>query len=1027
VQVVRQVRVRVLGPLEVLHDGVPVGPAGARRRALVAVLALRVNEVVPVADLVEGLWGAAPPATATGIVQTYVSTWRKVLGEHLETVGGGYRLRLRAPECDLLAFRELVEAGRRALSDEAPAAGRAALEEALALWRGPVLPELSAEPFHAGATRSLRERRWQALEEWAAVVLRTGPDADLGAVVAALDEARAEEPWRERLTELQMWALFRQGRQHAALDLFAEAQRALAEELGAEPGPGLREVHGRVLRQDPSLRPLPAAPPAPVRVPPPARPDSFVGRAQAVAEVLELLSASRLVTLTGPGGAGKTRLAEVVAAERAGAGEPVAVVELAAVEDPALVPGTIAARLGLTSAEPVEALVAVLAREPLLLVLDNLEQLPSAGAVVAALLRGTTRLRVLATARAPLRIRGEQQYAVPPLPVPAPGVRDAAGTGESAAVRLLVDRARAADPHFTLTDANAGVVGDVVRRLDGLPLALEIVAPWLRPLTPEGVLAQLADPLDLPGRRSDADLRHHTLRNAIAWSYRQLDDDSRRLLARLSVLRGSASLAAVEAVSGEGLGTPVVQLVVDLTDRNLALPAAPAGGLPRFRLLETIRRFAADQLAADAVDAEATERRAADWFAGWAVGLAAHSEGPETGRWLAQAVADADNLRAAIEWLDRAGRAADHLQLVVDAMVLWFEAGHEREGERRLERALQLAPAEAPARAIGLAYLAWLHGTHDRRRAAGRAAEAVDLARTAGDRPVLAFALQTLGDTVDDAAVAAAACEEAAEVAGGLGPGPVRYGPTGGDAVACGAAHTLAALWAHRSLPTALAHQERALTLAEHEGDRRITAVNAARLGLLHLLAGDVAAGRRPIERAAALITGPLTARWEDVVAFAEAELARHEGRTGDALARLSALVDSALPGGRLLHVHLGSCALTDLLVDEGRLPDADAALRRAETVLADGADPRHRARLQVRRARLLRLDGRRSDAVALLALARDALDEDELTPERVVWFVETAVTTPPDRARDVVRRLEEESRRTGVAVPPWERRLLGR
>jgi len=1018
-----RLRVRVLGPLEVLRDGIPVGPAGNRRRALFAMLALRPNEVLPVAELVDGLWGTAPPASAVGVVQTYVSTWRKALGDgRLESVGRGYRLRLHPAESDLLSFLDLVERAGRSSAEHT--AERADLGRALGLWRGPVLPELSGEPFHAAGVRPVRERRWQALEEWAALTLQIGSSTELAPVLTALAEARAEEPWRERLTELTMWALVRHGRQHAALEVYSDVRRALADELGADPGPGLRDMHRRVLRHDPSL----VGPVAePVTVPDAGvRLDSFVGREQEIADILGLLAAHRLVALTGPGGAGKTRLAEVVAAGwTARTGEPFAVVELAPVEDPALVPGTIAATLGHTSAEPVEALVAMLARSPLLLVLDEVEHLPATGALVSTLLRGTTRLRVLTTTRQALRIAGEQQYAVQPLPVPAPEVRDAAGSAATPAVRLLLDRARAVDPGLELTDENAGVMGDIVRRLDGLPLALEIVAPWLPALTPEGVLGQLEQLLDVPGRTSDVQQRHHTLRSTIEWSYRRLDEDSRGLLARMSVARGGASLPALDAIGGPELGDRVVPLVVGLVDRSLVQPAPAAGGVPRFRLLETIRRFAAERLAEDPAVAAATERRAADWFATWAVGLAAHSEGPSTARWLAQAVADADNLRAAIDALERAGRATDHLQLVVDAMVLWFEAGHEREGERRLERALDAAPPGAAARAIGLAYLAWFHATHDRHRAAERAAQAVALARAADDLPVLGFALQTLGDTLDDFAGASAACEEAATIAARVGRTPVRYGPTAGDAVACGAAHTLAGLWAHRSLPTATALQERALTLAESEGDRRITAVNAARLGLLHLLAGDVAAAARPIGRAGVLLTDTLSARWEDIVRFSMAHLAQHEGRADEAERRLSALVDSALPGGRLLHVQLGSCALTDLLVDDGRLTDADAVLRRAETALPAGADPRFRSRLQVRRARLLRLDGRPTQGAGLLAEAAAGIDEDELTPERIAWFVERAAAGPPEIAEPLVGRLGTEAARTGVAVPPWERRQL--
>ncbi len=324
---------------------------------------------------------------------------------------------------------------------------------------------------------------------------------------------------------------------------------------------------------------------------------------------------------------------------------------------------------------------------------------------------------------------------------------DAGRVAATPAVRLLLDRARASDPRLDVTPDNADTLGRIVRMLDGLPLALEIVAPWLRPLTPDGVLEQLQRPLDIAGR-GIAEARHRTLRDTIAWSSDRLSSEQRNLLACLSVLRGSGDLDAITAIAGPDLERPVVDVLVDLVDRNLVQPAPPLNRRPRFRMLVTIRHFAADQLEASGHTA-AVAARATDHYARWAVDLARHSEGPDTSAWLEQAIADSDNLRAAIDHLEAAGRSEEHLQLVVDAMVLWFEAGHEHEGERRLRAALARAPA-SPTRAIALAYLAWLVGTHDRSEAAELARQAVDLARRDGDRPVLAFALQTLGETVDD-------------------------------------------------------------------------------------------------------------------------------------------------------------------------------------------------------------------------------------------------------------------------------------
>ena len=296
------------------------------------------------------------------------------------------------------------------------------------------------------------------------------------------------------------------------------------------------------------------------------------------------------------------------------------------------------------------------------------------------------------------------------------------------------------------------------------------MAPWLRPLTPDGVLDQLQHPLDIAGR-GIADARHRTLRDTIAWSSDRLSPEQRNLLACLSVLRGSGDLDAVTAIGGEALERPVVDVLVDLVDRNLVQPAPPRNRRPRFRMLQTVRHFAADLLEATGRTAEVVER-ATDHYARWAVDLARHSEGPETSAWLEQAIADSDNLRAAIDHLEATGRSEEHLQLVVDAMVLWFEAGHEHEGERRLRAALARAP-ESPTRAIALAYLAWLVGTHDRSEAAELAQLAVDLARRDGDRPVLGFALQTLGENSADLDAAAAASTEAGRLGAELAADPV--------------------------------------------------------------------------------------------------------------------------------------------------------------------------------------------------------------------------------------------------------------
>jgi hypothetical protein len=461
-------------------------------------------------------------------------------------------------------------------------------------------------------------------------------------------------------------------------------------------------------------------------------------------------------------------------------------------------------------------------------------------------------------------------------------------------------------------------------------------------------------------------------------------------------------------------------------DRNLVQPVDVAGGRRRFRLLETIRAFAADQAAdAPGLDGEALELAHADWYARWCVQLAAHSEGPTSGEWLGAAVAEADNIRAALATYRRLGRTDGWLQLVVDAMTLWFEAGHEAEGEAYLASALDSARAEAPARAIALTYWAWLRGTHHRDEAAAAAREAVALARRAGDPLVEAFGLQTLGDTTDDPVEAEESSRsdcDAADRSAGL---PVRYGPTAPDAVRCGASYNLAARLLHRSVSEAMSWQQEALRLAELEGDQRITAVNAARLAHVHLLADQPGPAGALLRRARELVSTRVIARWEDIVGYAEALHAMHEGRADDAERLLQQVFRSAASAGRPLHVNLAAASLADLHTSGGRTAAAAAALAEADRWSGTAIDRLPVARLAVRRARLLRLDGAADRAATELAAVAGVLDPTALPPERMVWLLESAALEAaagrPASAAVHLRDLDDAVQTTGVRLPPWE------
>ncbi len=1021
--------VGMLGPFEVRVDAELAGPGGARRRGLLALLAAEPNVVHPVASIIDRLWGEESPDSAVNVVQTYVSAWRKVLGGRdgpLERVGAGYRLTLAADECDVLAFRALADRARTA-DDRRAAADhwRAALD----LWRGPPLADLVGEAFHDALATPLEAERARVIEQWAEAALAVGDDPD--DVLARLQEAQARDPLRESTTVLVMRAQALAGRQAAALDAYDALRRRLDEELATIPGPALQDMHQRILRNDPELRPR-----ADVTVHPTvalastsrdsAPADRFFGRVQELEDVATLLDQGRLVTLAGPGGSGKTRLALELLDRHLATAEPGWFVELAPVRDPALAPSAVASALGLGVAagtDPADVLIERLSEVRGLLVLDNVEHLAGVASFVRRMHRGCRDLRLLLTSRQALQLEGEQQYAVPVLPVPGSGQLD--DVVSQASVQLLVDRVRAHDATFQVTEANAGDVALIVQHLDGLPLAIEIVAPWVRLHGPAAMVERLAHGrLDLQGRRSDSEPRHRSLRETIGWSHEMLGDREQVVFRRLAVFPATFGLAAAAAVVSADDPQAAEELLLNLVDSNLVQAVAPVSGQPRFRILVVVREFALERLADDP-DQDEVHDRMLRWYMAWTAELAAHSEGPESPQWLALTVAEADNIRAAIDHCGALGRHADQLQLVVDAMTLWFEAGHEEEGERRLRVALDLAGVDAPSRAIGLTYWAWLRAPRDSAAAAAAALEARDFAVVAGEVPVEAFALQTLGDSLADpreAVEASRAALEACDRAAGM---TIRYGPTAPDAVRCGASASIAISWTYRSLPEALDWQTRALRRAELEGDRRITAVNCARLAHLHLLTWDVASASDLLERARELVSDRVSGRWEDIVAVGDALLARHQERVDDAERILRSTANGSAAAGRIQAALAGGVALADLCLDTARPVEAEAALERVSTVGAI-TSAAHVARLEVRRARIDREQGRAGDALSRLEAMSAALDDIEgMPPEKSLWLIELAALKADageaSAAFTLLEELEAGLVRAGLRLAPWE------
>ncbi|WP_405967091.1 AfsR family transcriptional regulator [Streptomyces sp. NBC_00015] len=634
------VRYRILGTTQALRpDGVPVAVGGARLRALLAVLALRAGRSVPAGLLVEEVWAGDPPADAPGALQALVGRLRRALGAGaIDSAEGGYRLAAAPDDVDLHRFERLTGDGIRALADGDPAKAAVVLDDALALWQGPALADLP--------DRAAEAARWEARRLDAVRARHTAAIA-LGQAERSLPELTAlcdAHPLDEPLQALRLRALREAGRTAQALAAYDEFRRLLADRLGTDPGPELRALHTELLTPgDPGgpghpgglgapggagkpSRPVgpagpsgaPSAPDSSALPPPPlgnlrARLTSFVGREADIAAIRGDLASARLVTLLGPGGAGKTRLSQEAAETvRDTARDGVWLAELAPVADPDAVPQAVLTAVGARETvlygagaeemrvaaerhdDPLERLVEHCARRRMLIVLDNCEHVVEAAArLVEELLARCPEVTVLATSREPLGVPGEVLRPLAPLP-------------ERVALRLLADRGAAARPGFR-PDADADTAAacaEICRRLDGLPLAIELAAARLRMLTPRQIADRLDDRFRLLTSGSRTVLpRQQTLRAVVDWSWDLLDEDERDVLARLSVFARGCDLAAVEAVCGPAAASRAghdslasLDLLASLVDKSLVVAAPDPRGDMRYRLLETVAEYAGERL-----------------------------------------------------------------------------------------------------------------------------------------------------------------------------------------------------------------------------------------------------------------------------------------------------------------------------------------------------------------------------------------------------------------------------------------------
>ncbi|CAG6395424.1 Predicted ATPase [Actinacidiphila cocklensis] len=678
------VRYTILGTTQAVRDGgEAVALAGGRLRALLTALALRPGRVVTADALIDEVWDGDPPAGGTGALQALVGRLRKAIGhDAVDSVEGGYRLAAAHDDIDLYRFERLAAEGARSLADHDPVKAAGLLADALALWHGPALADLPDRGTAAVRSEALHldtRRLWLTAE------------LELGRAARVLPELAglaADHPLDEPLHALYIRALRETGRTADALAAYEVVRRSLADELGTDPSPELRALHAELLNPAAQIaqRPAPSRPGSRRTGRPAgnarARLTSFVGRQAELAAVGADLSRARLVTLTGPGGTGKTRLSQEagdLVAERWADG--VWYAELAPVSDPRTLPEAVISALGLRDTrlhggaaetaivaeakgkDPLRRLTDHLATREILLVLDNCEHVIDAAAtLVERLLADCPGLAVLATSREPLGVPGELVRPLDPLPEPT-------------ALQLLADRGAAARPGFSVDD-DPVACAELCHRLDGLPLAIELAAARLRSLSPRGLADRLDDRFRLLTGGSRTLLpRQQTLRAVVDWSWDLLAPAERTLLRRLAVFRGGWTLEAAEAICADPQGVSPIDaadaapLLASLVDKSLVLAELTADS-ERYRMLETISEYAGERLD-ESGERSATERRHMTYFREYV-----RTADPLLRRagqlvWFERLEVEHENLRAALRRAVDAGDEEEALLLVLSCAWFW--------------------------------------------------------------------------------------------------------------------------------------------------------------------------------------------------------------------------------------------------------------------------------------------------------------------------------------------------------------------
>ncbi|MGA4851251.1 BTAD domain-containing putative transcriptional regulator [Streptomyces sp. G5(2025)] len=710
-------QIRVLGPLEVrTDDGNLVDVPGARLRGLLVALALRAGHAVPKASLVDWIWGEQPPADATNALQRLVSRLRKVLPDGtIEGRPDGYRLTVEPDAVDAVRFERLVTAGQDLAGG---ASGRVrSLREALELWRGAAMQDVGLQESGAydAALARLDGLRLTATEERFDAEVTLGRGAE---VVTELTDLVAAHPMRERLAAALMRALVAAGRDSEALLVYERARETLADALGVDPSPELSALHVALLRGELGQRETGRS--TNLR----AELTTFVGKDADVAAVRGLVAEHRLTTVIGPGGSGKTRLATETARTLLGdLPDGAWLVELAGIGADDDVAHAALAGLGLRetllggapNAEPTDRLIAAIRERETLLILDNCEHVIQSAAVFAHRVLGECRrLRILATSREPLGITGEALWPVEPLALPA-GDADLGAIESSPAVRLLRDRAEAVRRDLAVDARTLATMARVCRALDGMPLAIELAAARLRTMSVDQLATRLDDRFRLlTGGSRTALPRHKTLRAAVDWSWELLSDAERTVLRRLSVFSGGASLEAAERVcagyaeDSDGADEAddaveqeqVLELLTALTEKSLL--RAEGDGTPRYRMMGTIKEYAAQRLA-EAGEAGQVRQAHLAYFTELTEAAEPHLRRAEQLDWLARLEAEHDNISAAMRGALAAGEAQEAMRLAGGAGWYWWLSGRRAEGIELITAATRV-PGEVTDEARAMAY-----------------------------------------------------------------------------------------------------------------------------------------------------------------------------------------------------------------------------------------------------------------------------------------------------------------------------------